>query len=647
MIDRHALEVIEFDKVRRQIAEHATSSLGREAVEAIEPADDERDVRRSLETSDEMARVVRWDDPLPMGGVKDIRAALLVARRAGAALAPDALLDLAGVIRASTRLRSWFESRAAKYPRLWDIASALEECRGLVEHIDRAIDPGGFVADSASPKLARLRRELDQARAALRTDLEHMLARLDAAGAVNDRLIALRSGRPVIPVKASHKNSVPGIVHDQSATGQTLFVEPFEAVEESNRIRQIELAEMHEIERILIELTDRVRDHLPALDANVVALREIDARFAIGAHATQFDSIAPRISDDGAFELVRMRHPLLDARLRREKKSATPISCRLAASARLLVVSGPNAGGKTVALKTIGLAVAMTQAGFLIPADHLTALPIFGRLFAEIGDEQSIEQDLSTFTSRMGHLARISDEADSRTLILVDELGSATDPDQGAALGRAILDRWAERGALAIATTHLGNLKEYAHEKPWAVNASMEFDRATLRPTFRLIVGRAGFELRAGDIPARRTRSGDHRGGGDGTRRDGRSHRGTHRGTHDPARRGAQESRRTRSPRAGRREAGIRIRDAIRRGKRGAEAHRPRRARAGGSAACRGAIARRADGGRSPPHEGRSRSPSATRTGRCRRQRKKTARRFVLLNKSTPRRRRVSSSATG
>jgi len=492
MIDRHALEVLEFPKVRGQIAGRAASALGREAVEAAEPETDVRGVRRALDLADEMSQAVRWDDPVPIGGIKDIRPSLAVARRVGALLEPAALLDVADTVGAIGRLRRYFESRSEKFAGLWDIASALEPCPGLGERIGRAIDPGGFVRDSASPKLARLRRDLEAARQALRDNLERMLARLDQQGVVTDRLIAMRSGRLVIPVRAGHKSAVAGIVHDQSSTGQTLFIEPIEAVEDANRIRQIELEEEREVERILTELTDAVRDELPRLEASITALTELDALYAIASYAAANDAVAPRLAEDGAFELVRMRHPLLDARLRKEGKGAVSLTCRLGSDARLVVISGPNAGGKTVALKTIGLAVAMAQAGFLIPADHLTALPVFGKLFAEIGDEQSIEQDLSTFTSRMGHLARISDEADDATLILVDELGAATDPDQGAALSRGLLERWSARGARAFVTTHLGNLKEFAHGRPWAVNASMEFDRATLQPTFRLIVGIPG-----------------------------------------------------------------------------------------------------------------------------------------------------------
>ena len=491
MMDAHALEVLEFPKVRRHIARGAVSSLGREAIEGTEPWTDIADIRRELACSDEMAQAVRWDDPVPMRGVMDIRAAVSVARRVGARLDASALLDIAQTAESAARLRKYFEARREKFPRLWDIASALEGCPEVVERINRAIDPSGMVRDSASPKLGRLRRELDQARATLRSNLERLVNRL-GADVLSDRLVAMRGGRPVIPVRASHKNAVAGIVHDQSATGQTIFIEPLEAVEDSNRIREIEIAEQHEVDRILAELTDRVRDHLPKFEVNLRALARLDALYAIGTYAGQNDAVAPRLAEDGTFELVEMRHPLLDIRLKSQGSGAVPLTCRIRPDTHLVVISGPNAGGKTVALKTIGLAIAMTQAGFLIPAHHLTALPVFGHLFAEIGDEQSIENDLSTFSSRMSHLAHICEEALEDTLILVDELGSSTDPEQGAALSRAILSHWATRRARVFVTTHLGSLKEFAHEQPWAVNASMEFDQTTLRPTFRLVVGIPG-----------------------------------------------------------------------------------------------------------------------------------------------------------
>lgn len=491
-MDTHALDVLEFPKVRCQIAREAVSALGREEVEAREPYTRVEDIRREIALADEMAQAVRWDDPVPMGGVLDIRPAISVARRVASRLEPAALLDIAQTMDAVGRLRRYFAGREEKLARLWTIASALEPLPELGERIVCAIDPNtGQVRDSASPKLGRIRSELDRARAALRANLERLVHRL-STDVLSDRIVALRNGRPVIPVRASHRNAVAGIIHDQSASGQTVFVEPFEAVEDANRIRQLEIEEQHEVERILTELTDRVRDDLPKLDGNVHALTLLDALYGVAEYARKCDGIAPRLSDDATLELVEMRHPLLDARLRERGGGAVPLTCRLDANAKLVVISGPNAGGKTVALKTIGLAVAMTQAGFLIPAGHLTALPVFDQVFAEIGDEQSIENDLSTFSSRMGHLARICDEATDRTLILVDELGAATDPEQGTALSRAILGRWAQRGATAFVTTHLGSLKEYAHEMHWAANASMEFDHESLQPTFRLVLGIPG-----------------------------------------------------------------------------------------------------------------------------------------------------------
>ncbi len=491
MINEHALQVIEFHKIRELIAGNAATAFGREAVEETVPGGDPEAVRRSLGMADEMARAVRTDDPVPMGGIRDVRQSLPVAARVGARLDEEALLELCELARSADRLRSYFKSRSGKYPSVWDVASALEPCPGLVDRLDASLDPQGFVRDSASPKLARLRRDVDRARQMLRSNLERRLASL-GDDVLADRVIAMRDGRPAIPLRASRKNALAGIVHDQSATGQTVYVEPMETVEDANRVRGIELEERREVERILIELTDAVREHLPELEVNLTAIAIIDRLFAIGVYSLDAGAVAPAISEDGTFELIDMRHPLLEARLRHEGREAAPLNCRFGDECRLLAISGPNAGGKTVAVKTIGLAIAMTQSGFLIPADHLTVLPVFHQLFAEIGDEQSIEQDLSTFSSRMSHLARITDEADARTMIVVDELGSATDPDQGEALARAMLERWSASGALAFVTTHLGGLKAFAHERPWAVNACMEFDQESLQPTFRLIVGLPG-----------------------------------------------------------------------------------------------------------------------------------------------------------
>ncbi len=497
----HGLETLEFHKVRRMIAGEAVSAMGRETVESALPYTDPRDVRSALDRAEQMTHAVRFDDPIPFRGVLDIRTALAAGSKPGSRLVPESLLKVAQTADTAATLRRYFESRGEKYPLLWHIASALEVCGELVKRITAAIDESASVRDSASSKLRRIRRELDGARQGLRAKLDAMLGRLPD-NVITDRVIAMRDGRPVIPVRSSRKGDVPGIVHDQSATGQTLFIEPLAAVEQANEIRSLEIEEQNEIDRILEELTDIVRSEAPRLKASIAALGELDALYAVGAYAARYDCVAPRISDHESFELVGMRHPLLHARLLAqepkrgasddEDPGAVPLTCKLTKDTRLVVISGPNAGGKTVALKTLGLAVAMMQAGFLIPAEHLTALPVFGNLFAEIGDEQSLEDDLSTFSSRMGDLAEVCEEADAATLVLIDELGSATDPEQGAALSKAILARLHTRGALTLTTTHLGELKEHAHGQDWALNASMEFSGETLEPTFRLIVGIPG-----------------------------------------------------------------------------------------------------------------------------------------------------------
>ena len=491
MFDEHALRVIEYPLVRSLIARNAVSGMGHDLVESTTPMTDRVSLERRMQEVDEMVQAVRWGDPVPLRGVVDIRQPVELAAHPGARLDPPSLLDIAQTLEAAGRLRGYFAARTQKYPRLEAISSALEPCPELVTAVNRAIDPGGFVRDSASPALAKTRRELEQARSNLRANLERLVHSL-ASDVLTERVVAWRNGRPVIPVRAQRRNTVGGIVHDESASGQTVFVEPFESVEDANRIRRLEIAEQAEVDRILSELTGVVFQHSPRLRVNLQILGRLDALYALGVYADQADAAVPGISDDGALEIVRMRHPLLDVRLRGQKREAVPLTCRLRPDDRLMLISGPNAGGKTVALKTIGLAIAMTQSGFPIPADPLTTLPVFESFFAEIGDEQSIENDLSTFSSRIGHLARISAEAGKGTLILVDELGSSTDPDQGAALSRALLERWFEKGARTVATTHLGSLKEFAHEMAWAVNASMEFDRDKLNPTFRLVAGIPG-----------------------------------------------------------------------------------------------------------------------------------------------------------
>ena len=396
---------------------------------------------------------------------------------------------MASLAESAAAAKQSLKPEAVKYPRLAELAAAFADFRALLTAIRRAVLPNGEISDDASPQLKRIRAGISQAREKIQKSLESILrARGEPAG---EDYITLRNDRFVIPVRAAERRAVPGVVHGASATGQTVFVEPLEAIDLNNRLVQLSEDETAEIARILEELTERARAERGPLDAAASAISHLDSIFGRARFAREFDCVMPEFSAGNSLRLEAARNPVLENALRPQGRKTVPLSLALGGDETIMVISGPNTGGKTVALKTVGLAALSAQSGIPVAAGR-AELPVFDCVLADIGDEQSITADLSTFSAHMLNLKSMLDTASSRSLILVDEMGTGTAPEEGAALAVALLEEFRALHALTLATTHHDRLKAYASTTPGIVNAAMEFDEENLRPTYRLLVGVPG-----------------------------------------------------------------------------------------------------------------------------------------------------------
>jgi len=483
-VDPKVWEKLEFDKIRSLLAAHASFSGGKSLAEQLEPtASLEQAERWQQETAEALALLERHGPP-PFGGLSDVRPA---ARRArvGAVLSPEELLAVADAARALAGLREYVAAHAPAGSILAELGSALGDFRWMEREVRRCIDGEGQVVDSASGALAEIRNRLRRLRERVREHLEALVRSPKGQRCLQEPIVTLRNGRYVVPVKQEHRAEIPGIVHDQSASGATLFVEPLAAVELNNEIRKVERQESQEIERILTQLSGLVAQAAEGLIASVEAAAELDFIFAKAHLAAEWRATRPVLNGRGVIRLRRARHPLL-------KGDVVPIDVHLGDSFTALVITGPNTGGKTVTLKTIGLFTLMAQAGLHLPAAEGSETAVFRQVFADIGDEQSIEQSLSTFSSHMSNIVAILRRVDENSLVLLDELGAGTDPAEGAALAIALLEHLIGTGCRTVATTHYSELKHFAYTHPKARNASVEFDVESLRPTYRLLVGVAG-----------------------------------------------------------------------------------------------------------------------------------------------------------
>ena len=497
-MDIHALKVLEFEAVREMLVSQACSSPGKKLSSRLLPSTDLGEARRSLEETEQMRKLIGSAGNLPIEGLKDIQPYLDRSLLEGAILFASELREVREVLLVAHKLRSYFKPQSSSFPLLQGYFSPIVPQPELEDKIASCIGEEGEILDGASPRLKRLRHDAFLLRDKIREKLQGILLSPLYQGVIADSLITLRNDRYVIPVKPNFKTALRGFIQDQSASGQTFFVEPLSLVDDNNRLKRLRLEEEEEIQRILRDLTGELKSKAPEMQQGLEAMARLDLLCAKARLAERMKAQRPFLGENGFLRLLQARHPLLIKKMEgkaqgsAEKEEVVPIDISMGDPYRILIITGPNMGGKTVALKTVGLLSLMAFAGLHIPASADTELPFFSQIFADIGEEQDIEQSLSTFSSHISQIVKLLREADSQSLVLLDELGSGTDPHEGSALGIAILEELYKRGGMVLATTHQDAIKAYAYSHPGMENASVEFDLDTLRPSYTLSMGLPG-----------------------------------------------------------------------------------------------------------------------------------------------------------
>jgi DNA mismatch repair protein MutS2 len=494
-MDEKTFKTLEFDRILENLAAYAAFEVSREKAAALKPVTDLRVARRLLAETAEARLLLETEPSTTIGGARDIRTQVEGASR-GVVLVPVDLLDIKATLISSRSLRRQLERSAATYPYLSEIALNFPGPMGLVDAITQTVSDRGEILDNASPTLRKVRAELRIAHDRLLTRMQRLLNNDKIAPYLQESLVTQREGRYVIPLRADAKGRVKSVVHDVSASGATLFVEPLQVVDLNNTWRELQVAEREEERSILTELSNQIGEHADEIIAAVDTLAELDLIFSKAKYAEDLKATEPTVkafspakkglNPGMTMRLWQARHPLLDS------ETVVPVDVDVDAETYVLLITGPNTGGKTVTLKTVGLLACMAQAGLHIPVQPGSEINLFQAIYADIGDEQSIEQSLSTFSGHITNIIHILDQADKRSLVILDELGAGTDPGEGAALAQAILTFLIERGIPTLVATHYPELKAYAHATPGVVNASMEFDLETLRPTYHLTIGLPG-----------------------------------------------------------------------------------------------------------------------------------------------------------
>ncbi len=486
-LSEKSLKTLEYYTILDLLADHCVSRRAKEAAKALRPLHDAEDVRALLTETDDAKRLMTTGGAPAFGGIRDVSAALSRANMGGV-LSTRELLAVASLLHAANQVRKYGSELQEKglNTSLDARFARISSNKYLEDRISRAIISEEEIADAASSALANLRRQMRQQNVRVRETLNHFVSSPTYSKYLQESLITQRDGRYVIPVKSEHRGDIPGMVHDVSSSGATLFIEPAQVVDANNQLKILQGREKAEIERILAELTAEVADFSDAIEADYTVLCELDFIFAKARFSFALNACAPEINAETKVSLLRARHPLLD------QKKAVPIDIALGADYDTLVITGPNTGGKTVSLKTLGLLCLMAQSGLHIPANEQSSVCLFENIYADIGDEQSIEQSLSTFSAHMKNIVAIMDKCGPDDLILFDELGAGTDPEEGAALAVAIIEYGRGMGSLVAATTHYSELKAFALTTQGVENASCEFDVRTLQPTYRLLTGVPG-----------------------------------------------------------------------------------------------------------------------------------------------------------
>jgi DNA mismatch repair protein MutS2 len=490
-MDERTFTALELNSLKELLAKHVQTPLGRRQAEELWPLTDRAAILHGLDLTSECADYLATGERFGLGGIEDPAPALSRLQIGETSLDPHQILALERLISLGVDLHQLFKDadHRQRYPRLAAVVSPIPDLRGLAGEIRGKILPGGEIDDGASPELRMIRREIVECRSRVHRTLESIMR--NETHAVQDELVTFRNGRFVIPIRTDSRGRVPGVVHGLSSSGQTTFVEPMAVIDQNNDLVRLREQEEIEIARILFSISEKLREKLPAIRAIAQAVATLDFSQAKGRLSAQFRCVRPQLSAGRALKLIEARHILLEHMLRASGSEVVPISLELDEEHQVLVISGPNAGGKTIVLKTAGLIALMAQMGLHVPARE-AILPVFDQVFADIGDQQSIAANLSTFTAHMRNISETARQVAPPALVLLDEVGTGTDPDEGAALAEAIVDFFRRSGATTMATTHYNPLKMWAARTEGVLNASVEFDEKTLCPTYRLIIGIAG-----------------------------------------------------------------------------------------------------------------------------------------------------------
>jgi DNA mismatch repair protein MutS2 len=486
-----SLRTLEYDGLLSIVGRYLTSTLGRERHPLLEPQSDPTSLRKQIRLTSELKQFLLEGHRFDFSELNQITEILGQLSIQASVLEPQQIVEIEKLIVAVNRARVTLKRIEALFPSLGLLAEGLSDLRALEKLLKGKILPTGEMADDASPGLDSIRKSIRKVNEKIQHTLSRLIKKESKHDPVQDEVIAIRNDRFVIPVRVEQRKQVPGVFHGTSSSGATVYIEPFAVVDLNNDLAGLHEAEMKEVQRILAELSDRLRVSLPELRRSTETIVELDTTQAKARFSIEFSCCEPELNMEGTLTLEKTRHPLLEDTLRRQGKAVVPVSVVLNRGRSLLVISGPNTGGKTVALKTIGMAALMAQSGMHVPAERAT-LPVFDQVLADIGDRQSIEESLSTFASHVTNIRNIAREVTASSLVLIDEIGTGTDPAEGEALGIATTDFFLRSGAFTVITTHYSGLKIYASQAEGAVNASVEFDEQTLRPTFRLIGGVAG-----------------------------------------------------------------------------------------------------------------------------------------------------------
>lgn len=484
-MNKKTLKVLEYYKIIELLKNEADSDVGREIISELVPLKDPRIIEHALDETGEATRLIIFKGPLPLGNFYDVKNYVTMAQKGGT-LAISELLKVLYNMKISRDVKKYIGDDVPDLPIIADLIEVIEIFKNLEEDLDKSIENEEEIGDNASAELRRIRRSIVRQNDSIKARIHNIITRSDNRSVLQDAIVTVRDGRYVIPVKQEHKSKVPGIIHDQSGSGATVFIEPQIIVNMNNELRELELSEQAEIAKIIKELSQRVGEVGRSLINNQDILAQLDVIMAKGKLAQKQNAERPQLSKNRVLDLKSARHPLID------EKKVVPIDIKIGNGYDALIVTGPNTGGKTVTLKTAGLLSMMAQTGLHIPATSQSKIPVYREIFADIGDEQSIEQSLSTFSSHMKNIVEIVEKAGENTLVLLDELGAGTDPAEGAALAISILENLRVKGATILATTHYTELKKYALKEDGVENASMEFDVATLSPTYVLEIGVPG-----------------------------------------------------------------------------------------------------------------------------------------------------------